>query len=175
LSAHVDLLKSKFDGSKHSVEVFPALIAATHIHLNVFEESMLPCLPTLYQQEDALLNEFSREQTFKGEHGNRHRSKFYESTLGVDYILRTIPKIIPTSLVDYCALYNNSHQLFPNDGFYPVRDLTYIRPTRYGTVEFRSACSFKSIERILQLTEQRKKQIECLIPRVDKSLGRRDE
>jgi hypothetical protein len=157
LKGHIDSLKAHNSGSIYSVPIFPALIAATHVHLNVLNEQTYQLLPALYAQECSARTQFSRVQTFRGQKSNKHREKFYQTSLGSDYQLCDIPSPIPTSITDYCALFNNSAKIFPNDKFFGARDLTAIRPTRYGTLEFRSSCSFYETDKIMDIVRYRVK------------------
>ena len=74
------------------------------------------------------------------------RTLYYRDSFGHDYRLVGVPEGIPSSLEEYVEQYNASPKLFPNDPFFPVRDLSLIRPTQFGTLEFRSACSPLEIE-----------------------------
>jgi len=162
LRAHVALLET-YETAKPNrnfcVPYFPALITATHFHFNVFEEAMLPTLSSLYAFDKNAFVQLTRKQTFRGEECHDFRSRLYEQTLGDDFLLRTFPAQIPHNIEQYVLLYNRSPKLFPNDRFFGVRDLSYIRPSRNGTLEFRSACSFKYIDQLIQLAEIRKFQI----------------
>ena len=141
------------------VMAFPALITATHVHLNCSDEKILSLMPMLYINDEKNRNKYVRIQTFRGIETRNFRTDFYENGLGLDYGLRTIPNKIPRSVDDYVALFNRSEKLFPNDNFFHVRDMSYIRPTRHGTLEFRSACSFHSAEDVLNVVSLRKQQL----------------
>jgi hypothetical protein len=52
---------------------------------------------------------------------------------------------------DYLEALNTSDPAFPKDKFFPVRDVSYIRPSRYGTIEFRSACSAPIVTDIIEI------------------------
>lgn len=159
LAAHVELLETHKLHTPHGVSLFPALITATHVHANIFREEDLKLLPALYASESKALTQFSRRNTFKGQTSSDNRSRFYTESLGSQYYLRTIPNNIPHNTAQYVELYNACLHLFPNDKFYPVRDMSYIRPTKYGTLEFRSSCSFKSVSDIMKILEFRRQQI----------------
>jgi len=155
LRGHIDALKTQDSGSIYSAPIFPALIVATHVHLNVLNEKTYKLLPALYEKEPAAREQFCRAQSFRGQKSNKHREKFYQTSLGPDYKLCDIPSPIPSSIAEYCVLFNSSAKIFPNDNFFGARDLTTIRPTRYGTLEFRSACSFLESEKIMDIVRFR--------------------
>jgi hypothetical protein len=156
LSGHIDLLRNQSDESIYSNPLYPALIAATHVHLNVLNEDTFLLLPKLYSFESEARAKFSRVQNFSGIQSNRHRELFYKHNLGSRYLLSDIPEEIPNNLATYADLYDRSIRLFPNDPYFPVRDLTAIRPTRFGTIEFRSSCSFLEGKKLLAIAAFRK-------------------
>jgi hypothetical protein len=170
LSAHVTLLKEHSDGSQYAIPVFPALIAATHIHANIFNEDTLNNLPSLYESELEALSRFTRKQNFKGIVANNHRSRLYEASLGHQYRLRTVPTRIPSNAREFSVLFNESPKLFPNDSFFPSRDLSYIRPTRHGTFEFRSSCTFKAVDEVMAILNFRRNQILRCMPHNEKNV-----
>ncbi|MEI6398838.1 MAG: hypothetical protein WCO71_08720 [Pseudomonadota bacterium] len=155
LRGHIDTLKNQDSVSIYSVPIFPALIVATHVHLNVLNEQTYRLIPELYATETVARERFSRVQNYRGQKSNNHREKFYQISLGPDYRLCDIPSPIPASIADYCALFNSSAKVFPNDKFFGARDLTAIRPTRYGTLEFRSSCSFLDSDKIMDIVRFR--------------------
>lgn len=138
---------------------FPAYVAATHVHLNVSNEAMLATLPMLYRLDRALANRFTRVQNFRGQQYDNVRTALYRDTLGEDYLLHTYPARPASNLKELCDQMNRSPKLFPRDKFFPVRDMSYIRPTRYGTLEFRSSCSFHQVEKIVDIVKWRIAQV----------------
>lgn len=158
LREHVDVLARQATSHPWSQSLFPALIAATHLHFNVFEEKSLITLPMLYAQEADAILRFGRPEAFKNKTSNDHRSAFYRESLGHDYLLCNIPAIKPSSIEEYCLLYNRTPKLFPGDPFFPARDLTYIRPSRFGTLEFRSSPAHE-LEVICEIIEFRRAQL----------------
>ncbi len=134
---------------------FPAYITATHVHLNAANESNLAILPILFEFDKYIENKFVRAKTFAGSNYENVRTKLYNDTLGEDYLLHTNPDFIPYDLLSLVDAMNSSRKIFPSDNFFPVRNMSYIRPTRYGTYEFRSTCSFKSIETLLEIVQWR--------------------
>lgn len=138
---------------------FPAYVAATHVHLNVSNEDVLTFFPALYQLDRVIAQRFTRGQFFRGQTYENVRTALYRDTLGDDYLLHTYPPEPATSLNELCDQMNRSPKLFPRDGFFPVRDMSYIRPTRYGTLEFRSACSFNHVDKIIDIVKWRQAQI----------------
>ena len=157
LRGHINVLQKQKIDSMYAVPTFPALIVATHVHLNVLEEGTYALLPDLYKHETEARDRYSRTQVFRGISTNTHRENFYRTSLGPNYKLCDIPAIVPASLAEYCDLFNNSEKLFPNDMFFEARDLTSIRPTRFGTLEFRSGCSFLETSKIIEIVQFRMK------------------
>lgn len=144
------------DGSDLTVfSKFPALIAATHIHINAANEQDLALLPMLFQLDPYVSEKFTRKTTFRGQIFTDLRKELYSKNFGEDYYLHTIPKDVPDSLEKICDLMNRSRPIFPNDRFFPVRNMSFVRPSRHGTFEFRSSCSFLAIETLLDLTRWR--------------------
>lgn len=164
LSGHLNLISQHKSKSIYKQPLFPAIIAATHVHANILCPEIFEKLPEFYAYEPMARSRFNRMQDFCGVLATDHRSHFYRESLGSDYKLRDIPESIPASIEDYCAMYNESPQMFPNDPFFPVRDLSCVRPTKYGTVEFRSACSFLEVEKIIEIVEFRKQCILAILP-----------
>ena len=138
---------------------FPAYVAATHVHLNVSNEQVLAYFPMLYHLDRLIASRFTRGKLFMGQNYVKVRKALYRDTLGSDYLLHTYPPAPATSLNELCDQMNRSPKLFPRDGFFPVRDMSYIRPTRYGTLEFRSACSFNHVDKIIDIVKWRQAQI----------------
>lgn len=159
ISLHEKCVKQKVQGRPTIDPHFPAYIAATHVHLNASSKDSLRFLPNLYEFEPLTMKMYSRARRFEGQDYENVRTEFYSETLGHDYLLQTTPKKIPASIEDLRDAMNGSAHLFPNDRFYPVRDMSYIRPTKIGTLEFRSACSFADPEMILEIALWRKAQL----------------
>ena len=134
---------------------FPAYLAATHVHLNASSEEMLKVLPALYNLDRLVSKQFTRANVFNGRVYDNARTRMYHDTLGPDYLLHTYPENPAHDLQTMVSQMNRSPRLFPSDPFFPVRDMSYIRPTRYGTLEFRSCCSFKSIETLVKIVDCR--------------------
>jgi hypothetical protein len=153
LEGHLGLLNEHGKELLGPVYIFPALIAATHVHLNCFNEAALEMFPKLYQLEEKALQLFNRPIEFRGKLHKSIRTEFYEMAFGPDYKFIAMPKEIPDSVESYVLLLNSSRGMFPKDDFFPVRDLSYIRPTKHGTIEFRSACSYSRIDQILSIVE----------------------
>lgn len=142
-----------------ALAVFPALITATHIHANCSSEESLILIPELYKLDDQTKKKFSRAKQFKGKVFENVRDVFYEKAFGDQYLLRTTPVDIPNSIHAYVGLLNRSPKIFPNDPFFGSRDMSYIRPTRHGTMEFRSTCSYKQVSVLIEIVEARISQI----------------
>jgi hypothetical protein len=134
---------------------FPAYIASTHVHLNASSEESLKYLPILYNLDHLVSRKFTRANRFHGQVYDNARTKMYADTLGKEYLLHTYPTFPANNLQALVNQMNQSPRLFPMDPFFPVRDMSYIRPTRYGTLEFRSCCSFKSVDIITRIVECR--------------------
>ncbi len=134
---------------------FPAYITATHVHLNVFDHSAFELFPRLYELETATFGLYARPSYFAGRFVMNPRDIFMNHTMGQNYRLKGIPDRIPKNMTDYVALMNESDFLFPNDRFFPVRDVSYIRPSKYGTLEFRSSCSYIHVESLIEVVSWR--------------------
>ena len=65
----------------------------------------------------------------------------------------------PDSLSTLSDLMNKSRKVFPGDPFFPVRDMSFIRPTKFGTLEFRSSCSFRDLNLIIEIANWRVAQV----------------
>lgn len=136
----------------------PAYLTATHVHLNISDESALRTLPQLFALEPLAMAMYARAHEFRGRRYDNVRTELYADTLGRDYPLINIPNPVPASLEDLVNAMNRGKPIFPNDRFFPVRNMSYIRPTRIGTFEFRSACSHWHVEALLEIALWRKVQ-----------------
>ena len=145
--------------SPTSVPYFPALITATHIHLNVFSEEDLKYLEKLYEIDSKISKKFTRPTKFRGCKYDDLRSNLYRDAFGPDYLLHTVPPTVPDSLSTLSDLMNKSRKVFPGDPFFPVRDMSFIRPTKFGTLEFRSSCSFRDLNLIIEIANWRVAQV----------------
>lgn len=128
LKGHSNELK-KINPNGNSL--FPATITSTHIHLNILDYEYFKNLKSLYFSELISLNLFEKKENLE------NRLRLYNENLGSAYLLKTIPENIPTTIKEYVDLYNRSAPLFPHNKHFPVKDLCFIRPTSFGTVEFR--------------------------------------
>lgn len=135
---------------------FPALIAATHVHLNASNERVFSYLPILFEIERSTIAIYNRATMFSGKIFSNVRDQFLLDTMGSSYKLKGLPERTPKDLHEYVFLMNSSNHAFPHDRFFPVRDVTYIRPSKYGTLEFRSSCSTISIEGLIEIALWRK-------------------
>ena len=144
LEGYLECLQDQARKNEFSERHFPAFMAATHVHLNVSAEEDLRLLPILYELEWLALTLFDR--THHPPDVRSLRTLYYRNAFGNDYRLVGVPERIPFSLSEYIQQFNASPRLFPYDPFFPVRDCSLIRPTMYGTLEFRSACSPLKIE-----------------------------
>ena len=151
--------KSEQHKNGDALQVFPALIAATHVHINCSDEYSLKRMPLLYESDRVAQSQYTRAKYFRGQEFANVRTMFYEESFGQEYLLRTNPKTIPDSVEAYCDQFNQSAKIFPHDKFFAARDMSYIRPTRHGTFEFRSACSYLDIEKILAIALFRRAQV----------------
>lgn len=132
LLSHVALLKTnKVD------PYFPSSIGSIHVHLNIFNNFDLSFLPLMYDLEILSPNLFCN----CGEQGICKRGMSYERNLGGDYYLKTIPQKLHSDFQGYFDNFYNSAPLFPGEHPLPSKDLSFIRPTKYQTLEFRSACT----------------------------------
>lgn len=139
--------------------LFPAFTAATHVHLNAYNEQALSLWPALFAIEAGGGEIYCRGKTFAGITVESVRSEFLNRAMGAEYRLKAIPDMIPRNISDYVELMNTSTFAFPNDRFFPVRDVSYIRPSKYGTIEFRSACTVPGIDEILEIVSWRVTQL----------------
>jgi hypothetical protein len=130
---------------------YPALIASTHVHLNVPLDRSLGLMQFMYELEWLAIRLFSKSYFFDGREYGCARVLLYEDSLGESYRLKTVPEKVPTTLDEYVAAFNSSPAYFSADPFFPVRDLSFIRPRHFGTLEFRSACSQSRVEEILDV------------------------
>jgi hypothetical protein len=149
----------KIEGQPTTDPNFPAYVAATHIHLNTSSEESIASFPAIYETEPLTMRLYTRARSFAGCLLENARTELYANTLGRDYPLHTIPRKIPRRIEDLVEAMNAGRKLYPNDPFFPVRDMSYVRPTKYGTVEFRSACSYSSPEILLEIALWRKIQM----------------
>jgi hypothetical protein len=131
--------------------MFPAYTAATHVHLNAFNEQALSLWPVLFAIEAGAGEIYCRGKTFAGVTVESVRSEFLNRAMGADYRLKAIPDMKPQNISDYVGLMNSSTFAFPHDRFFPVRDVSYVRPSKYGTIEFRSACTAPAVEQIQEI------------------------
>ncbi len=138
---------------------FPAYLTATHIHLNAASEEAFRLFPALYDVEPLAMTLYCRAHRFAGRRLKNARTELYADTLGRDYPLHNIPHKIPAALSDLVDSMNTGRPLFPNDRFHPIRDMSYVRPSKYGTLEFRSACSYPSTDALLEIALWRKVQM----------------
>lgn len=168
LAASTDMMRTVAANGPMFDPLFPAYLTSTHVHLNVSNETCLGLFPILYSMEPIALNLFSRARRFAGESFDNVRTLLCEDNLGEDYRLRTVPKKIPSTLDDLVLAMNQSTKLFPNDPFFAARDMSYIRPTRYGTLEFRSACSYLDVDQLIRIALWRKAQILCAYLAIDR-------
>jgi hypothetical protein len=150
---------------------FPAYITATHVHLNVSDELTLGYFPNLYHLDKVISERFNRARTFRGRVYENVRTSLYRDTLGADYLLHTYPEKPATNIEELCEQMNKSPKLFPKDRFFAVRDMSYIRPTSYGTLEFRSCCSYKDPEKVVEIVKWRTAQIMAATSVVSESVS----
>jgi hypothetical protein len=130
---------------------FPAYTAATHVHLNAFNDAALNMWPALFAIEAGVGEIYCRGRSFDGISVESVRSEFLKHSMGPGYKLKGIPEKVPVSPAEYAAAMNGSNHAFPHDRFFPVRDVSYIRPSKYGTIEFRSACTTPTVDEIIEI------------------------
>ncbi len=155
MQSFTESVEQKSEISPFFEPFFPALIVATHVHINSCNEDSICLLPTLFKQEKSSLLKFNRSTKYAGVEVNSVRDEFLRKTMGDNYLLKGLIDTPPGNIDEYVNLMNRSRPAFPNDTFFPVRDVSYIRPTRYGTFEFRSACSTKSVDLIIEMVQWR--------------------
>ena len=169
LEGYLDCLQEQSSTNEFFERHFPAFMVATHVHLNVSAEEDLRLVPVLYELEWLALNLFDRTH-HRTNTVRSLRTLYYRDAFGHDYRLVGVPAQIPASLEEYVGQFNDSPQLFPNDPFFPVRDCSLIRPTQYGTLEFRSACTPLEVETVSVIAAFRAVQWLYAIKYADKPL-----
>lgn len=130
---------------------FPAYMVATHVHLNAFDSKALDFWPALFALESMFGEIYCRAKRFSGIDVPSVRTEFLNQTMGDGYKLKGIPTRIPRNAQDYVEAMNASNHAFPKDRFFPVRDVSYVRPSKYGTIEFRSACSTTDVDALVEI------------------------
>ena len=138
---------------------YPAMMSSTQVHLNVLDRNFFEYLPLMYEVEWKAVSLFSKSQRFNGLEIGCARVFLLEETLGTEYLLKTIPRAIPTNINEYCNSFNALPKYFPKDPFFPAKDYSFIRPRTYGSVEFRSACAQTDVDQILAVCAFRVLQI----------------
>ncbi|MBF0207930.1 MAG: hypothetical protein HQK53_13710 [Oligoflexia bacterium] len=172
LDGYISIIKEikKRDHLEFSEPLFPACIAAIHIHLNASSEVDLRLIPFMYEMEPIIINKFNKFINYNTRYfGNNIRALIYNHTFGKNYFLSGFPSKIPRDLKSYTELYNNSDPIFPKDPFFPVRDYSFIRPTTFNTMEFRSLDTILDNSKILHAIAWRILQLAYSVTR-----GRRD-
>jgi hypothetical protein len=138
---------------------YPAMTAATQVHLNILDETFFARLPLMYELEWFAVSRFSKSRIFNEQKNTCSRVLLVDTTLGKDYPLRTVPSKVPNSIEQYLDLLLQTPKYFPKDPFYPSKDYTFIRPRPFGSVEFRSTCSQSSVEDQLKICAFRALQV----------------
>lgn len=122
---------------------FNAAIAATQIHLDLFDEKIYGCLPILYDLEYIIPLCFSESTNLFGCAAHCIRPLVYFDNFEDAYLANAVPISIPHSKAEYERL------LGKTKGF--IRDYSFIAPTAYRTIEFRTGCSQKDVNHILEM------------------------
>ena len=122
---------------------FNAAIAATQIHLDLFDEKIYGCLPTLYDLEYIVPLCFSESTNLFGCAAHCIRPLVYFDNFEDAYLANAVPLTVPNSKTEYEKLLRGTKDF--------IRDYSFIAPTSYRTIEFRTGCSQKDVNHILEM------------------------
>lgn len=142
-----ELIDRPLPNSRLAEPCFFAAICATQIHFNILDAKFFGALRKLYALEYLFPLLFSNGRVFRDQSAHCIRPLMYGGNFRSDYWACSIPTPIPTTVQDYAQALTNSRTF--------IRDYSFIAPTRYGTVEFRTGCSQPNAERILEMVALR--------------------
>jgi hypothetical protein len=120
-----------------------AVMASTQVHLNLLDETFYSTLPFYYSMEYLYPLLFSNGREFQGQNAYCVRPLVLRDSLPHEYQAVNVPPVIPRSIQEYGAMLQTGKGLY--------RDYSSVTPSRYGTVEFRSACSWDQVDRIMEI------------------------
>jgi len=122
---------------------FGAFICSTQIHLNVLDENFYEFLPKLYSFEYLTPLLFSNSHEFNAKNAHCVRPLVYRDNYPSSYIANAYPKKIPSCKKQYEQMISSTKDF--------IRDYTFIAPRRFGSIEFRAACSQDDFSQIMEL------------------------
>lgn len=138
------LLTRKMPQAPFSIDLFSAVMCATHVHLPATSPGVYGLLPFLYSYEYLIPLLFSTSHEFNGQTVHCVRPLMYRDSFADSYPATAFPVQVPDSPDAHRALIAASHPF--------VRDYSFIVPRSFGTVEFRTACAQPSAQAALELT-----------------------
>lgn len=124
-----------------------ALIAATHIHLNVLNARVFETLPGLYAWEYLVPLLFSAGTKFGGNSAHSIRPLIFRDSFDDTFEAVGIPPRIPNTEASYRQMVDTGRGMF--------RDYSFICPSTHNTLEFRSADALDQLDRIEELVALR--------------------
>ena len=120
---------------------FPACFTSTHVSLDLDAEEVVRRLPGLYAYEIDVPKRFAQCEVFRQVRGRCVRLLAWLENFHRPYPMLGIPDQLPTNLAEYKQLCSRC------DG----RDFSFVSIRDGRRVEFRSACSQPTVERVLEL------------------------
>lgn len=138
------LLTREMPQAPFSIDLFSAVMCATHVHLPATSPGVYGLLPFLYSYEYLIPLLFSTSHAFRGQSAHCVRPLMYRDSFTDSYPATAFPVQVPDSPDAHRALIAASYPF--------VRDYSFIVPRSFGTVEFRTACAQDSARAALELT-----------------------
>jgi hypothetical protein len=139
---------------------YPAEIASIQVHVESLTQDFFDLAPYFFIQEFIFNKKYNFGTSFEFSNPSGvGRFGYYEKSLGEKYLLKTIPEKIYDGIAQYEEYADASIPYFKEDPISPVRDLTFVRPRSFGTIEFRSACTNSDFRVIDELVLQRIAQV----------------
>ena len=146
---------------------YPALMAATQVHLNVLDKNFFKLLPFLYELEWLVVSTYSKSTKFNNQNVKCARVRLIEDTLGHKYSLKGIPENIPNSAEKYATEFQKVIEYVSGQPEIVAKDYSFIRPRSFGSVEFRSTCAQHDVETIIEICAFRILQFAYALERVE--------
>lgn len=138
------LLTREMPQAPFSIDLFSAVMCATHVHLPATSPGVYGLLPFLYSYEYLIPLLFSTSHAFRGQSAHCVRPLMYRDSFTDSYPATAFPVQVPDSPDAHRALIAASYPF--------VRDYSFIVPRSFGTVKFRTACAQDSARAALELT-----------------------
>ncbi len=126
---------------------FNTLMAATQVHLNIWDEDSFRVLPQLYKLDYLTSLVFSNSKNFSNTAYHCVRPLIWRDNFSPKYWAFAIPEPIPTSIYEY------QNRIAQCPDF--QKDYTFISPRKHQTFEFRSGCSQNTGQDVLTLSALR--------------------